>query len=54
MRKKRAGRIINISSVGGMMAKYRQCLLSASSSRLKVRQEALWYEVRPWNIKKYV
>jgi short-subunit dehydrogenase len=51
MRKKRAGHIINISSVGGMMAMPTMSIYSASKFALEGASEALWYEVRPWNIK---
>lgn len=51
MRKKRAGHIINISSVGGMMAMPTMSIYSASKFALEGATEALWYEVRPWNIK---
>jgi len=51
MREKRAGRIISISSVGGMMAMPTMALYSASKFALEGACEALWYEVRPWNIK---
>jgi hypothetical protein len=50
MRAKRAGRIINVSSVGGMMAMPAMALYSASKFALEGACEALWYEVRPWNI----
>ncbi len=51
MRKKRAGRIINVSSVGGMMAMPTMGAYSASKFALEGITEALYYEMRPWNIK---
>lgn len=51
MREKTAGRIINISSVGGMMAMPTMAAYSASKFALEGATEALWYEVKPWNIK---
>lgn len=51
MRKKRGGHIINISSVSGMMAMPTMSIYSASKFALEGATEALWYEVRPWNIK---
>jgi short-subunit dehydrogenase len=51
MRKKRSGHIINVSSVGGMMAMPTMSIYSASKFALEGATEALWYEVRPWNIK---
>lgn len=51
MREKRYGRIINVSSVGGMMAMPTMAIYSASKFALEGASEALWYEVRPWNIK---
>ncbi len=51
MRKKRAGRIINVSSVGGMMAMPTMGSYSASKFALEGASEALWYEMRPWNVK---
>ncbi len=50
MRQKRAGRIINVSSVGGMMAMPTMASYSASKFALEGASEALWYELRPWNI----
>jgi len=50
MRRKRWGRIINVSSVGGMMAMPTMAVYSASKFALEGASESLWYEVRPWNI----
>lgn len=51
MREKRRGRIINVSSVGGMMAMPTMAVYSASKFALEGATEALYYEVKPWNIK---
>lgn len=51
MRERRIGRIINISSVGGMMAMPTMSVYSASKFALEGATEALWYEVKPWNLK---
>jgi short-subunit dehydrogenase len=51
MRAKRAGRVITISSVGGMMAMPTMAAYSASKFALEGAHEALWYEVRPWGIR---
>lgn len=51
MREKREGRILNISSVGGMMAMPTMSAYSASKFALEGASEALWYEAKPWNIK---
>jgi short-subunit dehydrogenase len=50
MRKKRKGKIINISSVGGMMAMPTMSIYSSSKFALEGASESLWYEVKPWNI----
>ncbi len=51
MRRKRAGRIVNVSSVGGMMAMPTMAAYSASKFALEGATEALYYEARPWGIK---
>ena len=51
MREKRDGRIVNVSSVGGMMAMPTMAVYSASKFALEGATEALYYEVKPWNIK---
>lgn len=50
MRARRAGRIVNVSSVGGMMAMPTMAIYSASKFALEGATESLWYEVRPWGI----
>lgn len=50
MRERRSGRIINISSVGGMLAMPTMSPYCASKYALEGITESLWYEVRPWNI----
>ncbi len=50
MRERRTGRIISISSVGGMMAMPTMAIYAASKFALEGAHEALWYEVRPWGI----
>jgi short-subunit dehydrogenase len=50
MRAQRWGRILNISSVGGMMAMPTMSAYSASKFALEGASESLWYEVRPWNV----
>jgi len=51
MRAERRGQIINVSSVGGMMAMPTMALYSASKFALEGATEALSYEVKPWNIR---
>ena len=50
MRQKRRGKIINISSVGGMMAMPTMSVYSASKFALEGASEAMYYEVKPWNV----
>lgn len=51
MRKRKFGKIINISSVSGMLAMPTMSPYCASKYALEGITEALWYEVRPWNIR---
>ncbi len=50
MRERRSGRIINVSSVSGMMAMPTMASYSASKFALEGASESLWYELKPWNI----
>lgn len=50
MRQRRSGHIINLSSVGGMMAMPTMASYSASKFAIEGASEALWYELRPWGI----
>jgi len=51
MRRAGSGRIINVSSVSGMMAMPTMSSYSASKFALEGAMESLWYELKPWNIK---
>ncbi len=51
MRAQRWGRIINVSSVSGMMAMPTMGSYSASKWALEGASEALWYEARPWGVR---
>ena len=50
MRSRRRGKIINVSSVGGMMAMPTMAVYSASKFALEGASESLFYELRPWGI----
>lgn len=50
MRRKRCGRVINISSVSGMMAMPTLGAYSGSKFALEGATESLWYEMKPWGI----
>lgn len=50
MRAQHFGKILNVSSVGGMMAMPTMAAYSASKWALEGATEALYYEVKPWNI----
>ena len=50
MKEKGEGKIINISSVGGMMAMPTMSSYSASKFALEGMSESLWYELKPFNI----
>lgn len=50
MRSKGRGKIINISSVSGMLAMPTMASYSASKHALEGASEALWYEMKPFGI----
>ncbi|MBX3022846.1 MAG: SDR family oxidoreductase [Bdellovibrionales bacterium] len=50
MREQGRGKIINISSVSGMLAMPTMASYSASKAAMEGMSEALWYEVRPLGI----
>lgn len=50
MRERRRGKIVNISSVSGMMAMPTMSVYSASKFALEGASEALYYELKPWNV----
>jgi len=50
MRQRHFGRIINVSSVSGMMAMPTMGAYSASKFALEGGSESMWYEMRPWNV----
>jgi hypothetical protein len=50
MRAHRFGRILNVSSVGGMTAMPTMSGYSASKFALEGASESLWYEMRPWGV----
>lgn len=51
MRGQRWGRILNVSSVSGMMAMPTMGAYSASKWALEGASESLWYEARPWGVR---
>jgi Short-chain dehydrogenases of various substrate specificities len=50
MRARRRGRIVTVSSVGGMMAMPTMSAYSASKFAIEGACESLWYEIRPWGV----
>lgn len=51
MREKRSGRVINVSSVSGMMAMPTMGAYSGSKFALEGASESMWYEMRPWGVR---
>jgi len=51
MRQQRSGKIINLSSIGGLIGLPFQGFYSASKFAIEGYSEALTMEVRPWNIR---
>ena len=51
MRAQRWGRIVNVSSVGGMMAMPTMSIYSASKFALEGATESLFYEVKPFGVR---
>jgi short-subunit dehydrogenase len=50
MRKRRRGRIINVSSAAGLIGMPTMACYCGSKFALEGATESLWYEVRPWHI----
>lgn len=50
MRKRRNGKIINISSAAGLVGMPTMASYCGSKFALEGATESLWYEVKPWNI----
>jgi hypothetical protein len=50
MRARRFGRIVNVSSVGGMTAMPTMAMYSASKFALEGMSESLFYELKPWGV----
>ncbi len=50
MRERGYGHIVNVSSVGGMMAMPTMGGYSASKFALEGASESLWYELKPWGV----
>jgi short-subunit dehydrogenase len=51
MRARRGGRVVTVSSVGGMMAMPTMAIYSASKFALEGACEAMYYEVRPFGVR---